>query len=86
MSEQSRGYAIEDREYQSDARGLGAPVLTGDGQAVAAIAVVGPTPRLPTERYGEISRAVVRTARALSVDLGAIWEGDSVSSEPFGAD
>ena len=38
----ARGYAVEDREYEPDTRGLAAPVFGETGEAVAALAVVAP--------------------------------------------
>ena len=66
----ARGYAVEDREHEPDTRGLAAPVFSGTGEAVAAIAVVAPTADLPAERYGEIGAAVVRASAGLSRELG----------------
>jgi len=65
----ARGYSIEDREHDPHTRGLGAPVLVGDREVVAAIAVVAPVSRLPAERYADIGEALTRTADALSTDL-----------------
>ena len=65
-----RGYAVEDREYEPDTRGLAAPVLDDSGDAVAAIAVAAPVDRLPAERYGEIGAAVMGAAAGLSTQLG----------------
>jgi IclR family transcriptional regulator, acetate operon repressor len=64
-----RGYAVEDREYDPDTRGLAAPVYSDKGEAAAALAVVAPAARLPTERYGEIGGTVMRAAEELSADL-----------------
>jgi IclR family acetate operon transcriptional repressor len=65
----ARGFSIEDREFEPDARGVGAPVFSGTGEAVAAVAVVAPTPRLPAENYGEIGEAVMQAAGSLSQQL-----------------
>jgi DNA-binding IclR family transcriptional regulator len=65
-----RGYAVEDREYEADTRGVAAPVFDDSGDAVAAIAVAAPVERLPAERYGEIGAAVTGTAAGLSAELG----------------
>jgi DNA-binding IclR family transcriptional regulator len=65
----ARGYAIEDREYEPHARGLAAPIVSHDGETVAALGVVAPVGRLPAERYGEVAETVVRAARALSSEL-----------------
>jgi DNA-binding IclR family transcriptional regulator len=72
----ARGYAVEDREYESDTRGLGAPVFAGSGEAVAALAVVAPTADLPADRYGEIGDAVMGAAAALSQELGFVAAPD----------
>jgi IclR family transcriptional regulator, acetate operon repressor len=66
----ARGYAVEDREFDPDTRGLAAPVFADTGEAVAALAVAAPVSRLPAERYGEIGAAVTRAAAALSAELG----------------
>jgi DNA-binding IclR family transcriptional regulator len=68
----ARGYAIEDREYEPDTRGLGAPVFSATGEAVAALSVVAPTERLPADRYGAIGEAVTHAAGALSAELGYV--------------
>jgi DNA-binding IclR family transcriptional regulator len=66
----ARGYSVEDREYEPDTRGLAAPVFSETGEAVAALAVVGPVERLSADRYGEIGDAVVEAAAQLSAELG----------------
>jgi DNA-binding IclR family transcriptional regulator len=66
----ARGYAVEDREYEPDTRGLAAPVFSDAGEAVAALAVVAPVDRLPAERYGETGAAVMEAAGTLSAELG----------------
>ena len=55
---------MEDREYEPDTRGLAAPVFSGGGEAVAALAVVGSVERLSADRYGAIGEAVIEAARA----------------------
>ena len=66
----ARGYAVEDREYEPDTRGLAAPVFGETGEAVAALAVVAPTADLPADRYSEIGGAVMGAAAGLSSELG----------------
>jgi DNA-binding IclR family transcriptional regulator len=68
----ARGYAIEDREYEPDTRGLAAPVFCAGGEAVAALAVVAPMADLPADRYGEFGDAVMRAAAGLSRELGFV--------------
>ncbi len=62
-----RGYAVNDREILSDARVVGAPILSADGEPLAAMIVSGPTSRITKSRLPEIGRALVRvTTGALS--------------------
>jgi DNA-binding IclR family transcriptional regulator len=73
----ARGYSIEDREYEPTTRGLGAPVFSAAGEAIAALAVVAPKEELPADRYGEIGEAVTGAAGALSRELGFAPDADS---------
>jgi DNA-binding IclR family transcriptional regulator len=66
----ARGYAVEDREYEPDTRGLAAPVFGEAGEAVAALAVVAPTADMPADRYSEFGDALMGAAAGLSSDLG----------------
>jgi DNA-binding IclR family transcriptional regulator len=75
-----RGYAVEDREFDPDTRGLAAPVFAEDGEAVAALAVVAPVTRLPAERYGEIGSAVMRAAGDLSAELGFVPDAEATAA------
>jgi IclR family transcriptional regulator, acetate operon repressor len=78
-----RGYAVEDREFEPDTRGLAAPVFSDKGEAVAALAVAAPVERLPAERYSQLGAAVTGAADALSRQLGfepPAEEGDTQAS------
>jgi DNA-binding IclR family transcriptional regulator len=66
----ARGYSVEDREYEPGTRALAAPVFAETGEAVAALAVVAPVERLGADRYAEVGAAVMRSAAALSEELG----------------
>jgi DNA-binding IclR family transcriptional regulator len=66
----ARGYAVEDREFDPDTRGLAAPVFSATGEVVAALAVAAPVSRLPAERHRELGEAVSRAAAGLSSELG----------------
>ncbi|MEA2363788.1 MAG: hypothetical protein QOD71_2933 [Thermoleophilaceae bacterium] len=78
----ARGYAVEDREYEPDTRGLAAPVFAATGEAVAALAVVAPTADLPADRYGEFGEAVMRAAAALSHELGFVATAEQPDAKP----
>ena len=66
----ARGYAVEDREYEPDTRGLAAPVFGETGEAVAALAVVAATADMPADRYSEFGDALMGAAARLSGELG----------------
>lgn len=66
----ARGFAVEDREFQADTRSGAVPVFGGD-EAVAALGVVAPADRLPSDRQREIAEIAGRCAAGLSVDLVA---------------
>ena len=76
----ARGYAVEDREYEPDTRGLAAPVFDRGGEAAAALAVVAPMADLPADRYGDVGECVMRAAAELSHELGYVAPGER--SEP----
>src|SRR5262249_58457219 len=56
-----RGFALNDREIVSDARVVGAPVLSDDGHPLGALIVCGPTSRISTARMKQLGEAVART-------------------------
>jgi IclR family acetate operon transcriptional repressor len=61
-----RGYSIDDEEFRLGVRCVGAPVLDASGHAQAAIAVQGPSIRLPDERLLQIAPLVKGTAKEIS--------------------
>jgi IclR family KDG regulon transcriptional repressor len=65
----SRGFAVEDREYQLTTRGVAVPVFDGD-EAVAALGIVAPVDRLPPDRQAEIAQIAGQAAARLASDLG----------------
>jgi DNA-binding IclR family transcriptional regulator len=66
------GYAIENEEATVGDAGIAAPILGRDVLAAGAIGVVGSADRLlAAGTRGDLVRAVVSAARAISRDLGA---------------
>jgi len=76
----SAGYAVENEEATVGDAGIAAPILGRDDGVAGAIGVVGAADRLlaPASR-GELVRAVVAAARAVSRDLGAGRGGVALS-------
>jgi IclR family acetate operon transcriptional repressor len=62
----ARGYALVDEEQMVGVRALAVPVLGGDGRALAAVGVEGPTARLGDEAIPAMAAAAVETARAIA--------------------
>jgi IclR family KDG regulon transcriptional repressor len=65
-----RGFAIEDREYRPDLRGIAAPVFDGTGEAVAALGISGPAEDLPGDQLLRFAIVVRGSAARLSRALG----------------
>lgn len=65
----SRGFSFDHEESIPGVSCVGAPVLDGEGRAVAAIAVQAPTVRMPTERQLAIGRRVVQATNEISAAM-----------------
>jgi DNA-binding IclR family transcriptional regulator len=65
-----RGYAISQSEWREGISAVAAPVRDMAGRVVAALAVSGPTSRLPVKQLTQIAPYVVRAGAALSAALG----------------
>ncbi len=66
----ARGYATAVDELEVGLTALAAPVFGGDGRAVAALSISGPTIRLTRSRIEELAPGLVQHALALSRQLG----------------
>jgi IclR family transcriptional regulator, acetate operon repressor len=72
------GYAITDGELAEEGRAIAAPILHGD-RVVGAVAVSGPSFRLPLSRLQRLAPRVRRSAR----ELEALWPFE-VTARDFG--
>jgi len=59
----SQGYAIEYEESALQATCVGVPILNGEGQAIAAISISGPTHRFRPSQDDTIAAALLAAAR-----------------------
>ena len=65
-----RGFAISNQEYERDINAVAAPILAADGYPIAAIAIVGPSYRLPQERMVEMGHAIQSTIQTITREVG----------------
>ncbi len=72
------GYAITDGELAEEGRALAAPIIHGN-RVVGAVAVSGPSFRLPLSRLHRLAPRVQRAAR----ELGSLWPYE-VTARDFG--
>jgi IclR family transcriptional regulator, acetate operon repressor len=66
-----RRWALNDEERNPGVRAIAAPVLDGEGRAVAAVAVQGPALRMADDRLAEIVEPLTKATEALSPLLAA---------------
>ncbi len=64
------GYAVDDAEFNADARCIAAPVRDFTGHVSAVIGISGPIWRVTTDVLPHLSRVVVDHAERLSRELG----------------
>lgn len=64
-----RGYAVDDEELELGLTCVAGPILDRHAGIVAALSLSGPTTRVQA-RFAEIVEEVMRTARAISANLG----------------
>jgi IclR family transcriptional regulator, KDG regulon repressor len=74
-----RGYAMDNQEVERGLSGVAAPVRTREGQILAAVGMVGPTPRF---RGKELARKIALT-KDISARISARLAGESSSTHSF---
>jgi DNA-binding IclR family transcriptional regulator len=69
----SRGYAVDEREFETSVRCVAAPIQDRTGSVVAAVSVSGPDIRMPVPLIGSSeAMQVVDTATCISQALGYV--------------
>lgn len=66
-----RGYSVNRAERIPGVWGVAAPVLDGDGRAIAALAVQGPEIRITEDRVPSLGALVIEAARAVRAAIPA---------------
>jgi len=64
------GYSVDNEEYYPGIRCIGMPIINQSGFVIASISVSGPTIRLTDECIESILPKLLKTAKAISADLG----------------
>ena len=67
----ARGFAVNDEERNLGVRAVAAPVLGAAGSALAAVAVQGPTVRLPDDRLARLAAQIAEATRGIAPLLAA---------------
>jgi IclR family KDG regulon transcriptional repressor len=65
-----QGYAVDDEENEIGGRCVGVPIFDHTGQAAAAVSISAPTARFPLSDVPQAGAMVVKTAKAISRELG----------------
>jgi IclR family transcriptional regulator, KDG regulon repressor len=65
-----RGFAISEQEYEKDINAVAAPILLTDGYPIAAIAIAGPSFRIPHERMVALGHTIQREIVSITHDVG----------------
>lgn len=78
-------YAMNRGEWRTDVIGLGAPILGGNGDVIAAIGLSAPASRMQLDELATLSSKLVEYARLISLAMGCpevLWAnaGQSISS------
>jgi DNA-binding IclR family transcriptional regulator len=65
-----RGFAISEQEYEKDINAVASPILSADGYPIAAIAIAGPSFRLPRERMLSLGRTIQKEIITINREVG----------------
>lgn len=65
----TRGFAIDDAEFQEGMRCLAAPIRAESGMIIGSIGISAPLQRFPEARYRDCARQVLAIAKEISAQL-----------------
>jgi IclR family transcriptional regulator, acetate operon repressor len=77
-----RGFATLIDELEPGLRAVAVPVVDGQGQVVAAVAVSGPSARLPKRRLSECAELLSQASVALAARLTSAWPQRANADQP----
>jgi len=64
------GYAIDAEENENEIRCIAAPIRNYRGEVIAAVSISGPSYRFTLEREETMIKAIIKTAKEISLRLG----------------
>ena len=64
------GYAIDEEENENEIRCIAAPIRNHRGEVIAAVSISGPSYRFTLEREETMIKAIIKTAKEISLRLG----------------
>ena len=79
----ARGYAISNGEQYDDVSAVAAAILDHRARPLAAIGIVGPSYRLPTETLHSYGREVIEAARRISGNIGELAMSIAINPRPL---
>jgi sugar lactone lactonase YvrE/DNA-binding IclR family transcriptional regulator len=82
----ARGYAVSLEEQHLGINSVGAPILDPRARSIGAIAIVGPSYRLPVDKLHALGRDVMEAARRISGNAGQVAMSIQISPRPLGSD
>ncbi len=65
-----RGYSISNEDYDSEARGVGAPIFDHTSRVIGGLSVGGPSFRISEEALAAFGRLIVAVSKTISRQLG----------------
>jgi DNA-binding IclR family transcriptional regulator len=65
-----RGFAISEQELEPEINAVAAPILDARGHPIGAIAIVGPSFRMPGERMQALGREILEATHAITREVG----------------
>jgi len=71
-----QGYAVDDEEYITGVRCVGAPIFDHNAKVIAGLSIAGPSLRIKEKNIESLAKLVAETAAFVSNRLGTLHGGD----------
>ena len=70
-----RGYAASEEQYERDINAVAAPIFDAERHPIAAIAIAGPSFRMPKERFPELGELIRKETQLVTNEVGEVALG-----------